>query len=95
MRIQELEVQLKDVRDHYIKKVRELHRKLEHYEHGGGGARDIALRDMEGVISHRDNAVMQQSRRAMDLQQQLVRFNTRFLHAAFTSVFLNAFECSS
>jgi Ca2+-binding EF-hand superfamily protein len=71
MRIQELEVQLKDVRDHYIKKVRELHRKLEHYEYGGGGARDIALRDMEGVISHRDNAVMQQSRRAMHLQQQL------------------------
>ena len=75
LRIQELEVQLKDVRDHYIKKVRELHRKLEHYEYGGGGARgggDIALRDMEGVLSHRDNAVMAQSRRAMGLQQQLV-----------------------
>lgn len=72
MRIQELEVQLKDVRDHYIKKVRELHRKLEHYEYGGGASRDVALRDMEGVISHRDDAVMQQTRRAMRLQQQLV-----------------------
>ena len=35
MRIEELEKQLIDVRDHYIKKVRELHRKLEHYQHGG------------------------------------------------------------
>ena len=37
LRIEELEKQLIDVRDHYIKKVRELHRKLEHYQHGGIG----------------------------------------------------------
>ena len=56
MRLEEMEQQLSDVRDHYVKKVRELHRKLEHYEYGSGRG-DLALRDMEGVLENRDLTV--------------------------------------
>eukprot|EP01051_Picozoa_sp_SAG22_P007936 SAG22_NODE_577_length_8975_cov_12.406827_9_plen_185_part_00 len=71
MQIAALEQQLNDVRSHYIKKVRELHKKLEHYEYGGGSS-DLALRDMEGVLESRDRTVMQQSRAVMDSRQKLV-----------------------
>ena len=62
------------MRDHYIKKVRELHRKLEHYEHGGGsmnGNAGLALRDMESTLVQRDGAVMGQARRSMALKSAL------------------------
>eukprot|EP01047_Picozoa_sp_COSAG01_P011281 COSAG01_NODE_493_length_16327_cov_5.632879_7_plen_148_part_00 len=59
----------------YIKKVRELHRKLEHYEHGGGDSLHgggLALRDMEGVLAQRDASVLGQTRKLMSTQQRLV-----------------------
>jgi hypothetical protein len=59
----------------YIKKVRELHRKLEHYEHGGGDSvhgGGLALRDMEGVLAQRDASVLGQTRKLMSTQQRLV-----------------------